>query len=171
VSLIYPPSGLLLEPDASHYRDAMSRVAGAVHIVTTTGKAGQGGFTATAVASVSDTPPTLLVCVNRSSRSAALLKENGLFCVNTLGAKDIELANVFAGRAGLVGEQRFLKGNWSVQEGKPPLLLSALVAMQCKIIDLRPVATHDIIIGEALNLWFGEVSSSLVYFNRDYHSL
>jgi flavin reductase len=167
---IPPPSGLLLHPDASHYRDAMSRVAGAVHIVTTNGQAGQGGFTATAVASVSDTPPTLLVCVNRSSRSAALLKDNGLFCINTLVEADLELADVFAGRTGLMREQRFLKGDWDQSEGEPPRLVTALVALQCKIIDLRPVATHDIIIGEALSVCFGQVSKPLVYHDRGYHS-
>ena len=82
------------------FREAMSRYGAAVHVITTDGPAGKGGFTATAVCSVSDDPPTLLVCVNRKSQSGPILTANGVFCVNTLGADDEALSNMFAGRTG-----------------------------------------------------------------------
>ena len=66
------------------FREAMSRLGAAVHVVTTAGAAGKTGFTATAVCSVSDTPAMLLVCLNRRSNSAPVLAQNGVFCVNTL---------------------------------------------------------------------------------------
>jgi flavin reductase len=65
------------------FREAMSRLGAAVHVITTDGQAGMTGFTATAVSSVSDQPPTLLVCLNRRSTSAPVLSHNGVFCVNT----------------------------------------------------------------------------------------
>src|ERR1700723_3322064 len=83
------------------FREAMARLGAAVHIVTSAGPAGKTGFTATAVCSVSDTPATLLVCLNRRSKSAPLLSQNGVFCVNTLGAAEEKLADVFAGRSGV----------------------------------------------------------------------
>jgi hypothetical protein len=43
------------------YREAMARLGVAVSIVTTDGPAGRAGFTASAVCSVTDEPPTLLV--------------------------------------------------------------------------------------------------------------
>jgi hypothetical protein len=90
---VHDPSA---EPQA--FRDAMSRVAGAVHLIATAGPGGKGGLTATAVTSVSDAPPTLLVCLNKSSRTAAIVRETGAFSGNTLGAGQQELANVFAAR-------------------------------------------------------------------------
>jgi hypothetical protein len=39
------------------FREAMSRIGTAVHVVATGGVVGKAGFTATAVASVSDAPP------------------------------------------------------------------------------------------------------------------
>lgn len=56
---------------ATEFRDAMSRLGAAVNVVTTDGSAGLGGFTASAVCSVTDSPPTLLVCMNRDSKSEA----------------------------------------------------------------------------------------------------
>ena len=47
------------------YRDAMACLGAAVNIVTTDGRAGRAGFTASAVCSVTDDPPTLLVCMSR----------------------------------------------------------------------------------------------------------
>jgi hypothetical protein len=69
------------------FREAMSRLGAAVHVVTTAGPAGKTGFTATAVCSVSDAPPTLLVCLHRRNHTGPILRENKVFCVNTLGAE------------------------------------------------------------------------------------
>ena len=55
--------------DATDFRDAMSLLTTAVNVVTTAGATGVHGFTASAVCSVTDTPPTLLVCMNQTSRS------------------------------------------------------------------------------------------------------
>jgi flavin reductase len=46
--------------DQRLYREAMSRYGAAVHVITTDGSSGKAGFTATAVCSVTDDPPTLL---------------------------------------------------------------------------------------------------------------
>jgi flavin reductase (DIM6/NTAB) family NADH-FMN oxidoreductase RutF len=47
--------------DPATYREAMSRLVAPVHVVTTAGPAGRCGITASAVTSVSDDPPTVLV--------------------------------------------------------------------------------------------------------------
>src|SRR5258708_21219037 len=67
------------------FREAMSRLGAAVHVVTTAGPGGKTGFTATAVCSVSDAPPTLLARLNRGNHSGPILPANQAFCVNTLG--------------------------------------------------------------------------------------
>ena len=54
-------------PDKQTFRDAMACVGAAVNIITTDGPAGLAGFTASAVCSVTDSPPTLLVCLNRGA--------------------------------------------------------------------------------------------------------
>ena len=87
---------LMVDPQA--YRDAMSEIASPVHVIATDGPAGLAGMTVTALASISDHPPTLLVCVNRSSPSAPRFLENAVFSVNSLGAEDRLLADIFAGR-------------------------------------------------------------------------
>ena len=67
------------------FREAMSLLGAAVHVITTAGPGGKAGATATAVCSVSDAPPTLLMCLNRRSQTNPAVVENGVFCINTLG--------------------------------------------------------------------------------------
>src|SRR5262245_38495172 len=82
------------------FREAMSRLGAAVHVITTAGPGGKAGTTATAVCSVSDAPPTLLVCLNRRNQTNPMVVENGVFCVNTLGHDGAEMADIFEiGRA------------------------------------------------------------------------
>ena len=80
-----------------HYRDAMARFAGAVHVIATDGPAGKRGATVIATCSVSDNPPTILVCLNRENPANDVFRDNGVFTLNTLTAGQEELANHFSG--------------------------------------------------------------------------
>ena len=157
--------------DPVSFREGMSRVAAAVHVVTTDGPAGKAGFTATAVTPVTDSPASLLVCVNTAARSAQALMGNRVFCVNCLGASDVALADVFASRSALQGAERFGIGRWGVLTTGAPLLETSLVSFDCRLSDARVVATHHVIIGEILGIRLGENAAGLVYRERTYHGL
>jgi flavin reductase (DIM6/NTAB) family NADH-FMN oxidoreductase RutF len=165
------PSLSKAEADPARFRDAMSRVAGAVHLIGTDGVAGRGGLTATAVTSVSDHPPTLLVCLNKTSRTAAILTGNGAFTVNTLGAGQQELANVFAGRTPARGAQRFEHGKWQLDTLGQPYLVDALVGFSVRVSEVKPVASHLVVIGEIVEIRFGAAHAGLVYTRRAYHAV
>ena len=70
--------------EATDFRNAMSLLTTAVNVITTNGETGMHGFTASAVCSVTDTPPTLLICMNQSSRSYTHFMENEILSVNVL---------------------------------------------------------------------------------------
>ena len=65
--------------DQQIFRQGMSNLGAAVNVITTQGDAGQAGFTASAVCSVTDTPPTLLVCLNRSASVYEIFKNNKVY--------------------------------------------------------------------------------------------
>jgi flavin reductase (DIM6/NTAB) family NADH-FMN oxidoreductase RutF len=154
--------------DQQVFREAMSRLGAAVHIVTTAGAGGKTGFTATAVCSVSDTPATLLVCLNRRSKSAPLLSQNGVFCVNTLGASEEQLADVFAGRSGMQLDERFNIGEWMTLKTGSPVLSSAVIAFDCRTIEIKAVASHNVFFGAVEAVRLGASGPVLVYHDRLY---
>ncbi len=153
-------------PEALAFREAMAQVASAAHIVTTLGASGRAGLTATAVASVSDAPPTVLVCIDGASRTLAAIEESGIFCVNTLSAADHELATVFSGQSGLTGEDRFGIGEWGELSTGAPVLASALASFDCRVAAVHRVATHRIVIGQVVALGGGGSGPGLVYRHR-----
>jgi flavin reductase (DIM6/NTAB) family NADH-FMN oxidoreductase RutF len=154
--------------DSQAYRDAMSEVASPVHIVATDGPAGIAGLTVTALASVSDQPPTLLVCVNRGSPSAQRFISNGVFSVNALGAVDRALADIFAGRTHEHFAEKFTHGVWAAGKTGAPLLQSALATFECRLIDAKDVGTHHVFFGAVEAVAHRPDGASLLYHRRGY---
>lgn len=156
------------------FRDAMSRLGAAVNIVTTGGPAGRAGFTASAVCSVTDSPPTLLVCMNKGVSGAPLFAANGTLCVNTLCPEQQELSGVFAGMTGVDGEARFAEGGavWHPMVTGAPALDRALVAFDCRITDSLEKGTHQVLFCEVEAIRVGAADApGLFWFARGYRSL
>ncbi|NLH79295.1 MAG: flavin reductase [Phyllobacteriaceae bacterium] len=146
----------------------MSRIVGAVHVIATDGPAGPGGATMTAVTSVTDAPPTVLVCLNRSGRLNAILRANGVFSVNTLVAGDEALAGVFAGVGGLDHPERFTHGQWTHGATGAPLLEGARATLDCRISECVDVGSHTVFFGVVEAVALGEARPALVYVDRGY---
>jgi flavin reductase len=153
--------------DAAQFREAMSQLGAAVHVVTTAGSAGIAGFTATAVASVSDQPATLLVCLNRRSQVSPILQQNRVLCVNTLCAGMDSLADVFAGRTRVPMAERFNTGSWGELSTGSPVLNDAVVACDCRVIEIKAVATHNVVFAGVVAVRL-KPGPALVYHERAY---
>ncbi len=155
--------------DIATFREGMSRLGAAITILTTDGPAGRHGMTASAVCSVTDTPPTLLVCVNQSSRSHDIFVENQVIAVNVLGGAHQDLCKQFSSRQ---PEDRFATASWRKMATGAPLLADASVAFDCRITDSSAVGSHTVFFCqvEAMELGRGQ-AESLIWFGRDFHHL
>jgi flavin reductase len=161
-----PESVRTVEPQV--FREAMSRLGAAVHVITTAGPAGKAGATATAVCSVTDAPPTLFVCLNRRSQTNAAVLQNSVFCVNTLGHDGAGIADLFAGRTGVQGADRFTAGGWSVLATGSPVFTAATVAFDCRMTEVRSVGSHNVFFGAVEMVRLGPSGLVLVYHERAY---
>ncbi|MGF7007166.1 flavin reductase [Aminobacter sp. BE322] len=153
------------------YRDAMSHFAGAVHLVTTDGAAGRRGATVIAACSVTDNPPTVLVCVNRENPKNDAFVKNGNFALNTLAARHEPLAVAFSGVTGLSPEDRFAMAEWEVLASGAPVLIDAVAVFDCELVDAKEMATHRIMFGRVTGLRIGDNLRPLIYHGRSYHVL
>ncbi|KAB1072410.1 flavin reductase [Methylobacterium planeticum] len=154
---------------AEAYRAAMARLVSAVHLVTTDGPGGRAGFTASAVCSVSDTPPTLLVCLNRASSAYPAFARNDRLCVNTLAADQQGVAAAFGGRTPMGA--RFAAAAWRPDAAGVPVLDRALAAFSCRIVRRVSAGTHDVLFCEVAGLADPGGGDALVYADRRYHAL
>jgi flavin reductase len=157
--------------DKTRYREAMSRLGAAVNIITTTGVEGDGGFTASAVCSVTDDPPTLLVCMNRNAKLNAAFKANGILCVNVLAPEHQELSPVFASVGEIPMAERFAMTNWLRLATGAPALESAAAAFDCTIDQITEVGTHSVFFCGVKAVHLGSGTSGLIYHGRAYHRI
>jgi flavin reductase len=94
--------------------------------------------------------------------------ENGVFCVNTLGDGGAEIADIFAGRTGVTGSDRFGRGEWLTLSTGSPVLASAVIAFDCRIVEVRSVGSHNVFFGAVETVQLGPAGPALVYHDRAY---
>lgn len=158
-----------IEP--GRYRDAMANFAGAVHIVTTDGAAGRRGVTVIAACSVSDEPPTILVCLNRQNGKNDAFRDNGVFALNTLAAEHQDMSADFAGLTGKQSAERFADGDWDTIATGAPTLVSALAVFDCELLEAKDLATHRVLFGRVTGLRVGDNLPPLIYHRRAWRVL
>lgn len=155
--------------EATDFRNAMSLLTCAVNVVTTTGASGHYGFTASAVCSVTDNPPTLLVCMNKSSYLHSHFVENKMLAVNVLGAHHQTISTVFSSK--MNSEERFKHGAWTTLKTGAPVLEDSLVSFDCHIEQIQEVGTHNIFICRIVAIQQTQQDQGLIYFKRAYHQV
>ncbi len=155
--------------DALRYRALMRHQAGAVTIIAAGHAGARAGLTATAFSSLSDSPPTVLVCVQRRSGTHGVIVASKAFSVNILAREQQDLAERFSGKGGVSGEQRFLGGaRWDTLVTGAPVLSAALASLDCELLDEHAFATHSIFIGRVVDGAFRNDGEPLLYFRNDY---
>lgn len=157
--------------DTTSFREAMSRIAAAVHVVTTDGTAGRLGATVSAACSVTDAPPSILICLNRDTRIHGAVLENRCFCLNTLSDDHEAISDSFAGRDNLEMPERFARGDWTTLATGCPALDSARLSVDCEVHSVTEMGTHSIIVGTVVDLRMTTPGKSLLYVRRGYKSL
>ncbi|MGD6749742.1 flavin reductase family protein [Streptomyces sp. BH105] len=127
------------------FRDVMASVCTPVSVVTTLADGFPHGTTVSAFASLSMTPPMVLVSLDGRSRLLGMIRETGRFGLNVLGSDQAELALTFARK----GEARFADVAWEIQDEVPRLLGSGFVA--CGVNKLVDGGDHVVVMGGVLS--------------------
>ncbi|QBQ99850.1 flavin reductase [Paraburkholderia pallida] len=162
------PADKLPYIDATDFREALSRAATAVTIIATEGSAGKAGVTCSAVCSVSDTPPTILFCVNQRSAANSVIKSNGLLSVNWLQAQQADVSQLFSGVGHVPMHERFNDTRWQVSVHGIPYHTDALVSLDCRIASAMEIGTHSVFVAHVLNARTSAEVAPLVYCQRAY---
>ena len=136
----------------------MASVPSAVAIVSAPGADGPAGATANAVTSLSIDPPLMLACLDRGSRTLALIEAAGRFGISYLDAGGERLARAFATKD--PHEEKWRDAPRLEQEGVP-IIEGALAWMACELRDVHAGGDHVIAIGAVLALGSREADALL----------
>jgi flavin reductase (DIM6/NTAB) family NADH-FMN oxidoreductase RutF len=151
------------------FADAMSMLASGVVIVTCQVGGRPWGMTVTAFASVSAEPPTVLVSLDSSSRTAEAIIRTGTFGVSILAAEQEAVARFGAAN----GASKFLNGlAYPGDDDSPsPAAAGALAHLDCDVSHVLPAGDHTVFFGRVRAAQTSPGGLPLVYHGRRYRTL
>ena len=156
--------------EQDRFRAAMAQHGSAVCVLTTEGEAGKYGITVSAVTSVSDDPPSLIVCVNRASGANPVIKANGKLCVNVLSCDQEDISGAFAMGSRPVAE-RFESGVWTISDLGNPVLAETAASFDCEVDQAVEFGTHTVFLCRAIHIEHSDDRNCLIYHGRAYHRI
>jgi flavin reductase (DIM6/NTAB) family NADH-FMN oxidoreductase RutF len=156
--------------DTAKFRNLMRHQAGAVTIIAVGRRGNRTGLTATAMCSLSDQPPSVLICVNKNASAHSPIRDLKCFSVNLLAHEQHELAKRFSTKK-VEGEARFDEHDWETLATGAPVLKGTIASLDCELIGEHVVETHSIFIGRVREGRFAEGAEPLLYFRGDFWDL
>ena len=152
--------------DDAQFKHALSHFASGITIVTTEHEGTDYGLTVASFASLSLSPPLVLVCISKSSSSHEPIVESGKFGVSILGSDQEAVSGRFASRGG----DKF--AGLDVRRGTlgVPLVGNALATLECRVRDQVVGGDHSIFIGEVVDTQTRE-GAPLLYFRAAYREM
>jgi flavin reductase (DIM6/NTAB) family NADH-FMN oxidoreductase RutF len=154
---------------ATSMKLGMRRLASGVCVLSTRLPQNQRfAMTVSSVTSVSDSPASLLVCINQLvSHQGHLATMGSQFAVNVLSTDHKQVSNICAGRE--PNRDRFEIGNWEEDETGLPVLADAQAVFICETDQVTTYGTHKIIIGVIHNvILHGAEVDPLLYADGSY---
>ncbi|WP_072807433.1 flavin reductase family protein [Rhodococcoides yunnanense] len=144
------------------FREVMSNVCTPVSVVTTIVDGRPHGTTVSAFASLSMSPPMVLVALDERSDLLAAVQETRRFGVNILASEQSELASTFATK----GQGKFDGVAWTDNEALPRLD-DGHGWLACEAVDFVTGGDHVVVIGTVTVAETTELSP-LTYYQRGF---
>ena len=151
------------------FRDAMSRLAAGVVMVTCHIDGKPWGLTVSACCSVSMEPPLLLVSLGTATASTHAIAESGYFGVSILGETLVDVARFGSVR----GHPKYMDEYCRKEHcpSRSPVVADSLAHVDCSVEYRVPAGDHVLYIGRVQSVMLTEQERPLVYFSRSFHRL
>ena len=148
-----------------NFRLAMRRYIYSVSIMSNKDNVDNpNAITVSSVTSISMDPPSLLICINKSSRIHDTIVLGSKFCINLLNSNQENLSNICSDED--MYDQRFKDKNWNLDD--IPFLQNAQANIFCKVDKLTSYHTHTIVVGLVEDANYADEISTLTYVNGEY---
>lgn len=155
---------------ADELREVLRCFATGVTILSA-GHDARQGMTANAFASVSLSPPLVLVCVNRAAAIHRAVLDYGSFAVSVLSGRQDYVARYFADHSRPRGPEEFDIVGWSHGPNTgAPIIHGALAWMECELVAAHDGGDHSIFVGSVLASEQGIARDALLFFGGAFHS-
>jgi len=154
--------------DAKTFWRALGARASAVAVVTAQGADGPSGFLALSATHLTADPPMLMVSIDKRTSSLAAVRHARHFAINYLPRGEEALADMFGGKTGIRGAERFAPGRWTKLTTGAPILDNAIGALDCVLEDTVEKFETIIAIGRLVDFTSRSDGDPLLFFRGGY---
>ncbi|WP_113568308.1 flavin reductase family protein [Hyphomicrobiales bacterium] len=151
------------------FADTMARLASTVCVVSSGSGSECLGRTATAVFSLSASPPSIVVSIKADSGLADTISKQDGFALAMLAQGQELVADAFAGR--VAAASRYLVGIWADWPSGRPRLLGAAAGLDCVLSATILVGDHRLFVGTIIATETAAYADPLLWSERQYQAL
>ena len=156
--------------DADTLRQVMRRWTSGVAIVTAQHDGMRHGMTVNSFTSMSLQPPAVVVTLEQTTRTHALVVASGAFGVTILASEQQPLSDCFSGKD-CDQEDRFAGLETHSLVSGAPMIAGGLAYLDCRVLARYVSGNSTLFIAEVLAAQTGEGNPPLIYLNRQYRQL
>ena len=144
---------------------AMRGVTSTVNVISAKLNEERHAMTATSVASLSLSPPAMIICVNKEASIHNILRKDKKFVINVLSNKQQNLSELCSSTE--EGESRFKDGGW-VTEDEIVFNSNAVSNIICNCTSVVDHSTHSVFFGDVTEVKINNQQRALLYGSGGY---
>lgn len=148
----------ITSPDLDTMKQVNRKFVTGVTVVTAMDEETPRGLAVNAFASISLDPPTVMICVQRTSSTHDCLYTTDNLAINILSVDQLDVVNVFAGKSA----DKFAQVDWKPGPHGSPLIERSSAQMEVEIRERLQASTHTVFICRVLHAAASE-RAAMVY--------
>jgi flavin reductase (DIM6/NTAB) family NADH-FMN oxidoreductase RutF len=154
----------ITSPDLDTMKQVNRKFVTGVTVVTAMDEETPRGLAVNAFASISLDPPTVMICVQRTSSTHDCLYTTDNLAINILSVDQLDVVNVFAGKS----PDKFAQVDWVSGPYGSPLIERSSAQMEVEIRERLQASTHTVFICRVLHATASE-RTAMVYSSGQFY--
>jgi flavin reductase (DIM6/NTAB) family NADH-FMN oxidoreductase RutF len=154
--------------DVKQFWQAIGQHATGSTIVTARADSGPAGLLGPSATHLCADPPTMMVSVDKRTSALPTILQARHFALNYLSSAQWELADIFGGKSGLGGADRFATSSWSSLTTGAPILADPAGVIDCELAETIERYNVIIILGRVVATSSNPDALPLVHFRDGY---
>jgi flavin reductase (DIM6/NTAB) family NADH-FMN oxidoreductase RutF len=160
------PADRIIDPRA--FWQAIGNRATGSTVVTARSDEGPAGFLGLSATHICADPPLMLVSIDKRTAALQTILAARHFALNFLPHNAAHIADMFGGKGPQKGAARFESGRWGSLRTGAPILLDAVGAIDCRLVET--IERHGVVIaiGQVVDAFDGASAAPLIHFRGGY---
>ncbi len=154
--------------EVEEYKKAISRFATGVAVIATAHRGRLAGMTANALFSLSLSPPSIVLSMQKDAESTMLIGESRKAAISFLSSGQRDVSELFAKRDSTA--EKFSSGKHHLGGNGQPIIDGSISALEVDVSEMFPAADHLLLVCHVTGIAHFNDELPLIYWGSGYAS-